>query len=287
MHTPKIALLIALVALATLACSVTVNLPVNKVVTGPMQTEQISIPRPDAQDVNLTLNFGAGRLILAPGETADLISGTAEYNVAELKPKIITSGNDITLESGSLKVRGIPDFEGDVRNKWDLVLGDMPMDLVINGGAYQGKIELGGLPIQTLWVNDGAADVEMSFSHLNPRQMDLFTYSTGASNIRLTGLANANFRNFIFRGGAGSYTLDFSGTLQQDANVTVESGVSSVTIVVPTTTAARLILQGGLSNVAASGGWKKDGNTFQVDGSGPVLAITINMGLGNLTLATR
>ena len=88
--------------------------------------------------------------------------------------------------------------------------------------------------------------------------MSLFKYSTGASNITLEGLANANCSQFIFRSGAGAYTLDFSGELTRDMMVTIESGVSSITIIVPEGTSA-VLTTNGLLSVTASGrlgrGW--------------------------------
>jgi hypothetical protein len=75
--------------------------------------------------------------------------------------------------------------------------------------------------------------------------------------------------------------------LQQDATVTVEAGISSVKINVPKGRAARLVFTGGLSNVDLSGGWEKDGKTYILDGSGPMLTITVDMGAGNLELTSK
>ena len=92
-----------------------------------------------------------------------------------------------------------------------LKLGETPMELEINAGAYQGQYEFGGLALTGLTIKDGASDVDLSFSEPNRTEMSVFRYETGASNVELTGLANANFSTLIFNGGAGDYTLDFSG----------------------------------------------------------------------------
>ena len=63
--------------------------------------------------------------------------------------------------------------------------------------------------------------------------MTVFRYETGASSVKLTGLANANFGTLIFNSGAGDYTLDFSGTLKRDATITVSSGISNLILVIP------------------------------------------------------
>jgi hypothetical protein len=87
--------------------------------------------------------------------------------------------------------------------------------------------------------------------------------------------------------GAGNFTLDFSGDLLRDASVSIKSGLSNVTVIVPEGTAARLRVTGGLSNVDAEGGWRNDGNEYVLEGEGPELTFTVEMGAGNLELRTE
>lgn len=278
---------VATVALATLACSFTVDLPVEKVVTGPDQTVAIDIAAPQAEVVDLSLEFGAGELTLAPGAGGKLVTGQVVFNVEDLRPTTKVDGSSVLLKSGNLEFKGIPDFDTDeVKNEWDLKLGEALMNLKITAGAYKGVLELGGLALKSLEVGDGASEVSLRFSEPNQAEMVSLRYSTGASSVKLYGLAYANFASMIFRGGAGDYLLDFSGDLQRDAAVTVEAGVSKVTIVVPTGTSARVVFEGGLSDVFASGGWEKSGNQYTLEGSGPQLVIKVNIAAGQLELRT-
>ena len=278
--------IIAVLALVSLACGLTINLPVDQVTTGPTRTEEINIPAPNAGEVDLTLSFGAGDFKLEDGAGATLVSGTASYNVDDFKPEIIVEGNSVRLESGDLKIEGIPSIDDKIENEWDLELGNQLMNLEINAGAYQGEFDLGGLSLKTLKVSDGAADVRLKFSKPNLVEMESFRYQTGASNVRLTGLANANFSSMVFRGGAGDYTLDFSGQLQRDAEIAIESGISQMTIVVPEGVSAQVNFEGGLSNVETHGQWQKSGDNYVLNGSGPALTISVDMGAGNLVLRT-
>jgi hypothetical protein len=145
-------------------------------------------------------------------------------------------------------------------------------------------MELGGLSLQALHVTDGAAENELSFSEPNLAEMDTLTYETGASKVSLFGLGNANFSQLSFKSGAGDYTLDFSGELQRDGTVEVESGLSNVSIRVPEGVAARLTVTGGLSNVDAGGSWQGSGNDYTLSGTGPTLTINVEMGAGNVQL---
>jgi hypothetical protein len=287
MLTKQIFTAILALALASLACSVNIHVPVVEVKTGAVQTEKISVPSPQSDVVDVTLAFGAGEFKLAPGAQKALIEGTATYNVPEFKPKVKTDGNQVRLEIGNLKINGIPNFEKTVKNEWDLELSDQPMDLHISAGAYQAKVELGGLALKSLEVDDGAASVDLKFSEPNLVEMDSLSYETGASTVNLKGLANANFRNMTFRSGAGDYILDFSGDLQRDANVSVSSGISHVAIVIPEGVSAKVTVKEGLSNVEAQGSWQKSGSEYQLPGSGPSIHFIVDMGMGSLELRNQ
>jgi len=114
--------------------------------------------------------------------------------------------------------------------------------------------------------------------------MSEFKYETGASEVELYGLANANFSKMSFKSGAGGYTLDFSGELLQDADVTINSGMSTLTIIVPKGTSARVFFDGGLANADVHGEWKMKDNGYYLAGGDSILTININMAAGNLIL---
>lgn len=287
MFSKKVLVMVVVLALVSMACGITINADVPTMRVGPTQTMEIVVPESQAALTKVKLEFGAGELNIEPGAENALIEGVATYNVQDLEPTILTQGNEVTLQTGRLELRGIPSGQSkDLKNEWDLKFGDQLIDLVINAGAYQGDIELGDLSLNSLEVNDGAAEVDLEFSQPNRVRMDTLRYSTGASNIKLYGLANANFSSMIFRGGAGDYILDFGGQLEQEARVVVEAGISQVTIIVPENTPARIRFGGGLSNVDASGAWQKSGNQYELQGNGPMLIIDVTMGAGNLVLRT-
>lgn len=290
MNRRMIFLAITVIALASLACSININLPSTQVKTGPTQTDSIIVPLlTDKQAVaDVTLQFGAGTLTLQPatGTPTDLINGTAKYNVADIKPEVTTNNNNVTIEQGNLKFTGIPTINSRVINDWNLSLANAPMDLTIKAGAYEGQYELGGLSIHSLEVTDGAAKVNLSFSSANQTQMSSLQYTTGASEVSLDGLANAYARDMTFRGGAGNYTLDFSGDLRANMTVSVEAGVSQVTVIVPQGMNAQVVTETGLMAISTSGGWQQQGSTYSLSGSGNMITINVKMGAGNLRLET-
>lgn len=281
-----LAMILAL-SLVAMACSINVNLPEIEYRTTELVTEAVQVPVPEgSSEVDVTLNFGAGEFRLAGGAEQYLIEGTAAYNVPEFKPKLVNTASGIELSSGELEINAIPRLANEIKNNWDLKLGSTPINLNINAGAYKGIFELGGLSLTGLDVSDGAAEVDVNFSEPNLVEMDTLRYSTGASQVTLAGLGNANFSNMVFRGGAGSYILDFGDNILHDGQVDIEVGISSVRIVAPASANVRVIMGGGLSNVSASGDWVKRNDEYRLEGSGPSLVIDVTMGAGSLELRT-
>lgn len=277
----KIILAILALSLTTLACGFTVNLP-DAPEPDPEVTDEISVPIPDAEEVSLRLSFGAGDLKLAPG-AKKLVEGTATYNYSEFEPVVEEDEGNVRIRMGDEEFNGFPAFK-DLKNEWDFKLGDEPMDLTVESGAYDGDFELGGLSLENLTVRDGAANVELAFSEPNQVEMSTFRYETGASDVKMTGLANANFSIFDFSGGAGNYTFEFSGDLQRDATIKIASGFSNIIVSVPEDVNAVVTVDSGASNINVGSSWSKKGNVYKQKGEGPTLTFVIEVGAGNVTL---
>lgn len=275
----KIILAILVLALASLACGFSINLPARQK-AGPEVKEEITVADPGSDETRLTLSFGAGKLTLSPG-AKNLVDGTAIYNVEDLKPQIQKNGSSIEIKQGDF--HNLPPFD-DMKNEWDLQLSDTPLDLAVNAGAYEGTLDLGGLALKSLTVRDGASHVDLSFLEPNQTEMSLLRYETGASDVKLTGLANANFSTLTFSGGAGNYTLDFSGELQRDAVVTIEAGLGNVTIVIPEDIESTVTVEGTAVNISHGSGWTQNGQKYTQSGSGPDIAILVKMAAGNLVI---
>ena len=275
----KIILAILVLALVSLACGFNINLPAQREAEQKVE-ESITVADQASQETRLSLEFGAGTLTLSPG-AENLVDGTVTYNVEDLKPEIVKNGNNIEIKQGELN--GLPPFDEFI-NDWDLQIGDAPIELAIQAGAYQGKMELGGLALKSLTVRDGASDVELSFREPNQTEMSILRYETGASKVTLTGLANANFSTLAFSGGAGNYSLDFSGELQRNAVVTIEAGFGDLSLLIPEDMDAVVTLEGTAVNVNHSSGWSQDDKTYTQAASGPSLTIVVKMAAGNLVI---
>ncbi len=278
MKTP-ILIGLSILLLTSLACSI--SLPVT-VETTETQTFSVSEPLPEGDTpVQLTIGMGAGSLSLRGGAEG-LVEGEVRYNVPGWEPEVSRQDNELSITQKTGLSGTLP--SGNPANKWELKLGNYPIDLHVNAGAYDGTLDLSAIPLVNLEISDGASNAQVKFNVPNPASMQRLEYKTGASSVKLVGLANANFSEMRFSSGAGSYTLDFSGTLQQSAKVDITSGVSEVTIIVPKGVKTTVDLGGELTDVNTRGTWTASDRLYQTDGEGPELNIQVNMGLGSLNL---
>lgn len=281
----KVFSLLFLLTLGVSACGVSFDLP--EIKPGSTETFAIEVPRPEnsTSPTRLVLTFGAGELNLLPGAD-NLVNGQATYNVADFKPEVTSLANTVNITQGSYTLNKLPNF-GKVINTWDLKLGSTPMDLEIIAGAYKANLELGDLALTNLTVKDGASDVNLTFSEPNRTEMNLFHYETGASQVTLKGLANANFSILKFTGGAGNYSLDFSGDLKHDASASINTGLGNLTLVVPENLNVQLTIDGNLANIHIGSNWSQNGNTYTQTGTGPMMTIAVDVGATNLVVTDQ
>jgi hypothetical protein len=278
--------ILLLLAITLSGCGIQVELPFKtEQKTGPMVTDTIQVPIPDLPTpLDLNLAFGAGKMTLLPNPGADLLSGTASYNVNDFKPEITVDDSGVTLKQGNLKLNAVPTIDETIKNEWSIAIADHPLELEVKAGGYIGDFEFGGLSLNDLHIADGASTVKVKFSTPNPGEMNAFRYETGASNITMEKLANANFQTMIFQSGGGNYNLDFSGVLRRDASIFIETGLSRLVISVPDGIKAEVNFEGPLSKVMTSGDWVESGDEYVLDGQGPKLLFTIETKAGTVTL---
>ncbi len=289
MFTRSLVLLTGLLLVTSLACSITVDLPNLRVPTMQVTTPKVitidePLPVGATQPIRLRLEMGMGELRLQAGAEG-LLEGSIRYNVPEWEPQILHGENALTLTQR--QTDGQLAFPKDTLNEWNLKLGNYPLDLSINAGAYKGELDLSGVPLTRLQISDGASEARVVFNTPNPLPMEQLRYRTGASKVELVGLGNANAAEIVFEGGTGAYTLDFSGELSQDTRVQIKSGVSQVVLIIPDETPARVEITGGLNNITPQGTWSIRDGVYEKSGSGARLLIEIQMGVGSLELKVK
>ncbi len=276
----QLILVITIFFIATLACSLQ-NMQLETI---DPQIVFISEPFPGENlETQLVFKMTGGKFIITP-DAEGLVNGSIKYNVESWAPEFIRRDHYFEVRQvNPFRITGFP--IGEVENSWELGLTKaLPLDLTIEGGASENNYDLSGLYLTNLKITQGASDTTVHFDAPNPSTMEEFTFTTGASSARFIGLGNANFKSMTMSGGAGNYTLDFTGNLLHDTVVDVKAGVSNFTIVIPTGMSAVVINKGAVSNVNTQGTWLVTDQSYTTLNEGFTLTINLDLSVGNVNL---
>ena len=247
----------------------------------------ISIPFPAGTRPKLRFSTGACKFNLKPGDGTPWVEGFYDDPTDNLPCVIEQSGNEVSI-SQSRNISGLVNVFNRTPT-FDLILSSQnPFDLVMEGGASDNCVELGGLPLSSVAVSFGAGKFEMSFLKPNPILMDSFKVSTGAGSMTLLKLLNAGFKNLRVEGGAASYKIDFTGQLGQDCNANIQIGVASLDLDIPSDVPVAVKSETTLGGIEMGSGFTtKDGwlvNQAYLTNPSPALSISASVALGSLKL---
>lgn len=275
--------LIISILLIIISVACTINIPTPTLKPGQTQTMTIGEDIEDqGENAKVDIQMNAGGLHVKSGGNG-IIEGTIQYNIEDWSPQLTREENQISIQQEPGFTFNIP--SDSIINKWDLLLGNTPLDLNIRANAYKGNLDLSEIPLQKLFVKDAASENRIVFSSPNPIIMESLTYTTSASSVEMVGLGYANFTQMDFNGSAGSYVLDFSGPLQQPADVKITAAGCNVKIIIPEGTLSKIENSGTAATVdLTKGKWNIDQHNYSTDGNGPLLNITVDIGAGRLEL---
>jgi hypothetical protein len=216
----------------------------SSVVLGKDKDSSIQIEKDKAKQLDITLNVGAGQLNVSEG-AKEWVEGDIQYNVDDLEPKVKynRSGDTgkIVIEQSKI------DFSGlnirSVKNEWDLELSnDVPMELKVNTGASDTKLNLQGLQLENLNVNTGVGNVTVDLSGDWQESFDVnLKMGVGQSTIILPskvgvkikstkGIGHADFKGFISEGN-GVYVNEAYETAVVKIDVHTDLGVGEANFV--------------------------------------------------------
>lgn len=197
------------------------------------------------EHVRVDVEYGAGRLSLAPGSAGTLYRANLRYDAEAFKPRVTYSGSRLRIGMEGNNVRGRNLKEGHL----DLRLSpNVPLDLELAFGAADATLELGGLRIRSAEVHTGASRTVLNVSTPNPEECRLLELEVGAAQFEALGLGNLNTREVTFQGGVGEVTLDFTGEWRRDMTANVEMGLGALILRFPRDLGVRVTRSGMLAS---------------------------------------
>jgi len=127
-----------------------------------------------AESVKAEIDMGAGELQVGGGAT-QLLNADFTYNQRDWKPNVEYNGNSfrglLTIKQGH---DGGGVHLGNNTYKWDLRFNDdVPLDIDVNCGAGESKLDLSKLNLRGLDVNMGVGRVEATLPDASKRSYDV------------------------------------------------------------------------------------------------------------------
>jgi hypothetical protein len=261
------------------------------------------ISRTTEKEIKVVLASSFGNVTIGKGEAAKIVS-VESLSKAETPPRIdieytvrnrigyleINLGQDSKESSGKKKGIHIGSIEG---GTWDLRFGDaLPISFDIELGAGRGSFDMTGLQVKDFNLSTGASEVDLAFDEPNTQEIDNMNIESGMSRFEGRNLLNARFRHLRFKGGVGSYTLDFGGTVTNEVDVDVEVGLGFLTLIVPKDVGARVLYEKNwVSRLDCDPDFQSNteneylsDNYYHVPGK---MTITLDSGLGSIKIRHR
>lgn len=203
------------------------------------------------RELKATLEAGFAKLNISRGQSSSLFNADIttdqskdltqyiEYSIRDHIGYLnLSTDEKAGKKHGSLHISS---FES---STWNTLFTDaVPISFDIELGLGKGDFDFTGLSVKDLNLSAGASTVMIRFDKPNKSIIEDLTIEAGLSRFESRGLGNANFNHMKFEGGVGSYTLDFTGAVQREADVDIEVGLGSLTIILPKNIGAKVIYE--------------------------------------------
>ncbi|MCS7229087.1 MAG: cell wall-active antibiotics response protein [Candidatus Kryptonium sp.] len=244
------------------------------------------IPRRNEKELKIKITGGIGVFYILPGSD-DKIVVIDGYSDKAMGKNFVDVNYFVAEDVGYLEFEMAKSSAGRISDneKWYIKLcRDIPTTLDIVLGASKADIELGGLSLKNLKISTGVSKTNLKFTNPNKITMKRFEIETGAAKFEGEKLGNAKFKTLHFSGGVGSFDIDLSGEILDDAEVNVELGLGEIDIYLPKEVGAIISSSGVFSSGKFDNFFKKWDKyiSFNYEKAQKKISIFIESGLGNV-----
>jgi hypothetical protein len=231
------------------------------------RTVDISRQLHDSLPQRIRVQYGAGRVELRGSADPLLYAMHLRYDERRGAPvhryDAATRRAVLGLETrdGSQRL-GDHDNGGELR----VVLpASVPLDLDLQLGGTESRLDLGGLALRSLRLECGATDANIVFSQPNRVQMGDLTIDVGAADLTALHLANANADQIRVHGGVGVVDLEFGGRWTRDLAVDAKLAIGNLILRVPSEVGVRIDVDRVLAGFDHEGMVKRDGAWYSTN----------------------
>jgi hypothetical protein len=253
---------------------------------GPTETAQKEIELGDETALRTSVEFGAGTIDLHKAPAHLILDAQITYD-----PEYV----DFSVDYEQRRSQGLlalasevdgREIKGRLKNEWDIGLsGEIPLDLELEIGAAEARLNLSKMALTRLELDVGAASAEVWWESPNPEVLTEILIECGASSLDMAGLGDANFEYLQFEGGVGNFELDFSGAWTRSAKADFEVGLGTLELTIPENIGTRIEIEDSfLSDADIDRYFKRvDDHVYESDNYETAdvrLDISIQLGMG-------
>jgi hypothetical protein len=209
---------------------------------GELKEETQAVQLGEAESVDVELKIGTGELRLGGG-ASQLMEGYFLYNVDRWRPEVDyhVFGKRGTLKVRQTKTSGMP--VGNAKNKWEISLNnDVPIDLEIDFGVGEGKLDFRGIKLQSLNIDMGVGELTVDLTGERSVSLDIIIDGgVGSGTIYLPEEIGVRVK---VDGGLGSidaigmnkdghvFTNDSYGKTDVSMDIEIDAGIGSLDLIV-------------------------------------------------------
>ncbi len=219
--------------------------------------------RTDESRMDVRVRYGAGELVVVPGNAGELYRVSLRYDSHMFDPVIDYEPGDLEVgvegRDGRMRIRNTE--AGELRLQ---LSPDVLLELDMDFGAVQADLDLGGLQVASLDVETGASETEIRFDRPNATACDRLDLTMGAAAFAVRGLGHAGCERITTEGGVGDLTLDFQGEWRRDMEADITMALGSVTLIIPENVGVRVDKDTFLTGFDRSRFYKR-GDTYYSD----------------------
>ena len=151
----------------------------------------------------------------------------------------------------------------ETENHWDLYLSnEKTMRLSLNYAVGDAKVDLSDLPIESLDISSGSAEVNVEYMENKPNliEMDSFLVKVDLGSLTINKMNHSRARTVIADVGFGALLVDYSSPLTEPSDVYASVGAGNLIIGLPEDDTFPVIINienSPLCNVKLPKGYKK------------------------------
>ena len=224
------------------------------------RTVEVSRQLHDTSEHRVRVRYGVGRLMLSSTSDRVLFNMRLKYDEERMRPvhDYDADARSATLGIEGESIRWTRYLRDRDRGEMRLTLSNVvPIDLALDLGGAEARVDAGGLALRSLRIETGAADAVFDFSALNKAVMRRLDLSLGAASFVITNLGNANVETIKVEGGVGSVDLDFGAAVLRDVTVEADMAFGKLTLHLPKDVGIRVEVKKVLASFEHSGLYRR------------------------------